>query len=49
MWTEEEEVFCYFNNDPGGCALRDARSFAAHLRWAGLEPSRVPEVRVTVG
>ena len=49
MWTEKEEVFCYFNNDPGGCALRDARSFAAHLRWAGLEQSRVPEVRVTVG
>jgi hypothetical protein len=39
----------YFNNDPEGCAPRDARRFALAAARAGLEPTRVPaaaEVRV---
>jgi hypothetical protein len=42
-------VYVYFNNDPGGCALRDARSFARDIRRAGIEPTRVPAERVPVG
>lgn len=38
----ERDVYCYFNNDPNGCALRDARWFAAAASRAGLDPTRVP-------
>jgi uncharacterized protein YecE (DUF72 family) len=38
----ERDVYCYFNNDPNGCAVRDARWFASALRRAGMEPTRVP-------
>jgi uncharacterized protein YecE (DUF72 family) len=41
------DIYCYFNNDPNGCAVRDARRFAAAVRRAGLEPTRVPGVRET--
>ena len=43
------DCFVYYNNDPAGCAVRDARRFALAARRAGLEPTRVPaaaEVRV---
>jgi uncharacterized protein YecE (DUF72 family) len=36
------DVYCYFNNDGHGCAVRDARWFASSLRRVGLEPTRVP-------
>ncbi len=36
------DVFVYFNNDPGACAIRDAITFAGFIREAGLEPTRVP-------
>lgn len=36
------EVFVYFNNDPGGCAPRDAVRFAAEARRVGLEVTRTP-------
>jgi uncharacterized protein YecE (DUF72 family) len=49
LWKASEEVFVYFNNDPGGCALRDARAFAAHVRAVGLEGTRVPGERIPVG
>jgi hypothetical protein len=38
-------VFC--NNDPGGCAVRDARWFALAAARAGLSPTRVPAARET--
>lgn len=41
------DVFAYFNNDPQGCALRDARLFAAAVRRHGLEPTRVPPPELT--
>jgi len=42
-WGPGSPIFVYFNNDPAGCAVRDARWFAQAARRAGLEPSRVPE------
>ncbi len=44
-WGPEAEAWVYFNNDPRGCAPRDAARFATACRRAGLEPTRVPLVR----
>jgi len=41
-WGPDEDVYVYFNNDPHGCALRDARVFARLAERKGLEPTRVP-------
>jgi uncharacterized protein YecE (DUF72 family) len=52
LWPPAEgaDVFAYFNNDPEGCALRDARWFAAAAGRAGFEVTRVPGAReVSVG
>lgn len=48
-WTEQlaelygpaEDVFVYFNNDPRGCAIRDAGVFAGLAASAGLRPTPV--------
>jgi uncharacterized protein YecE (DUF72 family) len=45
MWSPGDDVFVYFNNDRGGCAVRDAHRFALAVRSAGLVPSRVPTAR----
>lgn len=37
----DRDAYCYFNNDPNGCALRDARWFAAAARRVGLRPTQV--------
>ena len=42
LWRGDDDVFVFFNNDPGGCAVRDAVRFAAHASRAGLHPTRVP-------
>ncbi len=45
----DADAYVYFNNDPAGCAVRDARVFALAAARAGLRPTRVPaasEVRV---
>lgn len=42
LWPADEDVFGYFNNDPGGCAVRDAVRFARLARRRGLYPTRVP-------
>jgi uncharacterized protein YecE (DUF72 family) len=44
-WSAAEDVYVYFNNDRGGCAVRDAHRFALAVRRVGLEPSRVPSAR----
>jgi uncharacterized protein YecE (DUF72 family) len=45
-----EDVYVYFNNDPGGAAIYDVVAFAGAARKAGHEVSRVPgEVPVTAG
>lgn len=36
------EVFAFFNNDPRGCAVRDARWFAQACALEGLATTRVP-------
>jgi uncharacterized protein YecE (DUF72 family) len=45
MWRADEDIFVYFNNDRGGCAVRDAHRFALALDKVGLVASRVPGAR----
>jgi uncharacterized protein YecE (DUF72 family) len=42
LWSRDEDVYAFFNNDPRGCALRDASVFAEEAEEAGLLPTRVP-------
>jgi uncharacterized protein YecE (DUF72 family) len=42
LWSRDEDVYAFFNNDPRGCAIRDACVFAEEADKAGLEPTRVP-------
>jgi uncharacterized protein YecE (DUF72 family) len=44
-WGADEDCWVYFNNDPRGCAPRDAARFGAAVARAGLVPTRVPAVR----
>jgi uncharacterized protein YecE (DUF72 family) len=41
IYGPAEDVYVYFNNDPRGCAIRDAGVFARLVEEAGLQPSRV--------
>jgi uncharacterized protein YecE (DUF72 family) len=42
VWTDDSQVFVFFNNDTRGCAVRNAREFArAAQRW-GFRATRVP-------
>ncbi|HLI36867.1 MAG TPA: DUF72 domain-containing protein [Streptosporangiaceae bacterium] len=41
-WPPEADVYVYFNNDPGGAAVRDAAAFADAVRQAGRTPARTP-------
>lgn len=41
-FADGEDVFAYFNNDPGGAAVRDAAGFAAALRRIGRTVTRTP-------
>ena len=45
LWSPDEDVYVYFNNDQGGCAVRDAHRFALAAEQAGRHPSRVPTSR----
>lgn len=45
LWSPDEEVYAFFNNDPLGCAPRDAAVFAEALDAAGLAATRVPSTR----
>lgn len=50
MWSPDEDVYCYFNNDGQACALRDAIVFARLLENRGLRPTRVTSPQeVSVG
>ncbi|MFN2587934.1 MAG: DUF72 domain-containing protein [Actinomycetota bacterium] len=42
LWGPDEDVYAYFNNDPGGCALRDAIVFAKETERLGYAATRVP-------
>lgn len=48
-WGPEADIWVFFNNDPGGCALRDARIFAREVERVGLTPTRVPRETIPVG
>jgi uncharacterized protein YecE (DUF72 family) len=41
-WPGGEDVYVYFNNDPGGAAVVDSAEFAALAREAGLAVTRTP-------
>ena len=47
QWRDEDDMFCFFNNDTNGCALRDARWFAAACADLGRTVTRVPAPRET--
>ncbi|MFB3902888.1 MAG: DUF72 domain-containing protein [Acidobacteriota bacterium] len=40
LWKPRQDIFVYFNNDTGGCAIRDAVAFARAAEEAGLSPTR---------
>lgn len=41
-WSGDDDVYVFFNNDPRGCAVRDAVLFAREVTKVGLAPTRVP-------
>ncbi|MCW2943870.1 MAG: hypothetical protein JWR24_587 [Actinoallomurus sp.] len=43
-WDEDDDVYAYFNNDPGGAAVRDAGRFAGFARATGHRVSRTPQL-----
>lgn len=43
VFGPDPDVFVFFNNDPRGCAVRDARLFALACDRHGLPRTRVPE------
>jgi len=45
LWADTDDLYVYFNNDHGGCAVRDAHRFALALERVGLTPTRVPGAR----
>lgn len=44
LFGRDDDVYVYFNNDPRGCAVRDARLFAGAVSRVGLEPTRTHPV-----
>jgi uncharacterized protein YecE (DUF72 family) len=45
LWTRDEDVYVYFNNDGLGCAVRDAIVFARAAERVGRPATRVPATR----
>ena len=44
-WGQDAEAWVFFNNDPHGCAPRDAARFGTLAARAGLQTSRTPPQR----
>ncbi|RKN65249.1 DUF72 domain-containing protein [Streptomyces klenkii] len=44
-WPARAHVYAYFNNDPGGAAVRDAVVFARAAAALGRKASRTPDLR----
>lgn len=44
-WPERADCYVFFNNDPHGCAVRNAARFAQLAERVGLHPTRTPEPR----
>jgi uncharacterized protein YecE (DUF72 family) len=47
QWSAAEDIYCFFNNDTHGCALRDARWLADACSRVGRSVSRVPSAQET--
>lgn len=45
LWAADDDVYAYFNNDTGGCAVRDAHRFSLAVSKVGLRATRVPAAR----
>lgn len=43
LFTADDDVYAYFNNDPGCWAVADAITFANRLTAVGLRPTSVPD------
>jgi uncharacterized protein YecE (DUF72 family) len=43
LWPTTADVYAYFNNDPRGCAVRDAGAFGRAMRRLGYPTTGVPE------
>jgi uncharacterized protein YecE (DUF72 family) len=43
LWDPGDDLFVYFNNDRGGCAVRDAHRFAGAVTKADFVATRVPD------
>ncbi|MEW2397654.1 DUF72 domain-containing protein [Streptomyces sp. NPDC046862] len=41
-WSPDEDIYTYFNNDPNGAAVKDAKVFAATASKAHLRVTRTP-------
>lgn len=48
-WDDAEDVFVYFNNDPGGAALVDAANLAIATERAGRSVTRFPDMSALPG
>ena len=48
-WSNVEDVYVFFNNDPGCCAVRDSVAFARLMEAAGFDTTRVPPEDIHVG
>jgi len=48
-WTNDADVFVYFNNDPGGAAVYDAVAFADLATKAGRTVTRTPAGGIPAG
>ncbi|MEV4433014.1 DUF72 domain-containing protein [Streptomyces sp. NPDC049585] len=44
-WPDRDEVYVYFNNDPGGAAVHDAAAFARAAARLGRTVTRTPDPR----
>jgi uncharacterized protein YecE (DUF72 family) len=42
QWSDNEDIYVYFNNDPHACALLNAAQFAGAVERAGRQISRAP-------
>jgi uncharacterized protein YecE (DUF72 family) len=40
LWPDGSDVYVFFNNDPGGCAVRNASMFASLVERSGRRVSR---------
>jgi uncharacterized protein YecE (DUF72 family) len=50
LWSEADDVYVYFNNDPRACALRDAIVFTGLMARRGFSHGRLPRrSEITVG